>query len=90
MSLNMQEIQRVSERADDLRYAGDRADSHVNSHIVSPPPLARLSPSNVFSVPQAVPCSRRRRRDRGRLRTTPSVQFVLRGLFSRLFPFGDF
>ncbi|KAI0299236.1 hypothetical protein BC826DRAFT_996172, partial [Russula brevipes] len=44
MSLNLQEIQRVSERADDLRYAGDRADSHVNSHIVSPPPLAGLSP----------------------------------------------
>jgi hypothetical protein len=51
MSLNTQEIQRVSQRADDLRHPSDRADLR----IVSPPPLRRRSlPSNVFSVPQTL------------------------------------
>jgi len=48
MSLNMQEIQRVTRRADDLRHAGGRADGR----IVSPfPPPQRVPDGFVDLMP---------------------------------------
>jgi hypothetical protein len=52
MSLNTQEIQRVTRRADDLRHAGDRADLRIVSP--SPPPQRVLLDGSVEVMPEIV------------------------------------